>query len=155
MHKKRLMRSMHSVLCMMFLTIFFCSTTWAQTLTIRLINAKSGKAMRNQSVTFHWGEGSASSSVTVDHDGAAHVEVPVGATQFYMSPGPRQGKEALPNCLSRLQWVKCNAHLNLGCSSQWCYSKEFMQSEKHFWAFRRSGFLGVAKTAYRHAIKRK
>jgi hypothetical protein len=103
MHKKRLMRSMHSVLCMMFLTIFFCSTTWAQTLTIRLINAKSGKAMRNQSVTFHWGEGSASSSVTVDHDGAAHVEVPVGATQFYMSPGPRQGKEPY-----RIAYLDCN-----------------------------------------------
>jgi hypothetical protein len=76
----------------------------AQTLTIRLLNAKSGKPIQNQNVTLIWCPDCFSKSeVLVGKDGTGHVAVPSGAKTFSMMEGPRIGNEP-----SRIAYIDCN-----------------------------------------------
>lgn len=69
------------------------AATSAQTLTIRLLNAKTGKPLPNRDVTFHWGDTKETTAVLVDANGVAHVNVPPGTTEFIVVEGAHAGKE--------------------------------------------------------------
>jgi hypothetical protein len=77
----------------------------AQTLTIRLINAKSGKPIQGQHVSIVWGgQMSRSDQYPLsDKLGEIHVEVPPGAKSLSMVAGPKVGKE--PN---RIPYTVCS-----------------------------------------------
>jgi hypothetical protein len=73
-----------------------CAATQAQSFTIRLLNAKSGKIMRNKNVTITWNiwdNGFKESVIHIGQDGLGHADVPAGATELQISGGPRTGKE--------------------------------------------------------------
>jgi hypothetical protein len=78
----------------------------AQTLAVRLLDAKSGKAISNKNITFHWNsdELSGGTVVRVGKDGAGHVGVPKNATGFFLLEGPKDGKEPF-----RVAYFDCNA----------------------------------------------
>ncbi len=65
----------------------------AQTLTLHLLNAKTGKALPNRDLTFHWGDTKATTVVSVDANGVAHVEIPPGVTEFILVEGAHSGRE--------------------------------------------------------------
>jgi len=77
----------------LLLAMLFCASVQAQTLTVRLLNAKSGKPMRKQNITFQWDKDFKSTVVFIPDSGLAQVEVPAGTKSFWMHPGPRLGKE--------------------------------------------------------------
>ena len=79
------------------------ATGSAQTITIRLLNAKSGKPMRSRMVTVEWFGAELSSQISVDKDGVGRVLVPRGATQLLLMPGPRMGSEQY-----RISFMNCN-----------------------------------------------
>jgi hypothetical protein len=89
--------------------VVVCPGLSAQTLTIRLLNAKSGKPLRDQTVTLEWAKDIQHSkdfppsSVTMDHEGIGHVDVPSGASGFSLLPGSKPGKEP-----SRFAYFNCN-----------------------------------------------
>jgi len=87
----------------LLLAVLFCASVQAQTLTVRLLNAKSGKPMRKQNMTLKWDKDFTSSVVFIGDSGLARVEVPPGTKWFWMLPGPRLGKE--PN---RIAYQACN-----------------------------------------------
>jgi hypothetical protein len=80
-----------------------CTGAVSQTLTIRLLNAKSAKPMKKLHVTITWDIIAKSFQVSVDKDGTAHIEVPPGAKQFVMVAGPQVGKEP-----ERIAYINCN-----------------------------------------------
>ncbi len=65
----------------------------AQTLTLHLLNAKTGKALPNRNLTFHWGDTKETTVVLVDANGVAQVNVPPGTTEFIVVEGSHSGKE--------------------------------------------------------------
>lgn len=75
----------------------------AQTFTVRLLNAKTGKAMGNKKVTVEWVEGLKSSEILVDSKGAGKIEIPPATREFLMTTGPRIGNEPY-----RLAYINCN-----------------------------------------------
>jgi hypothetical protein len=76
----------------------------AQTLTIRLLNAKSGKPMQNKNVTLTWcPDCSARSEVFIGKDGTGHVVVPPGTNTLSMTVGPKIGNEPY-----RIAFIRCN-----------------------------------------------
>ncbi len=76
----------------------------AQTITIRLLNAKTGKPMVDKMVTFDWlNEKLDQSVVRSDDQGMGTVEIPVEQRKFSLQAGPRVGKE--PN---RIPYIDCN-----------------------------------------------
>src|SRR5258708_38011747 len=87
----------------LLLAVLVCASVQAQTLTVRLLNAKSGKPMRKQNITFQWDKDFKSTVVFIPDSGLAQVEVPAGTKSFWMQPGPRLGKE--PN---RIAYQSCN-----------------------------------------------
>ncbi len=60
-----------------------CLPVAAQTLTIKLVNAKSGKPMEGQNITVVWVKDFKKSVVMVNDLGVAQVEVLPGAGQHY------------------------------------------------------------------------
>jgi len=102
-------------MCLRKLVLFFpvgmlvcCLPVQAQTLTVRLLNAKSGKPMRRQNVTFGWDKNLSSSQVMVGDDGTGRVEVPSGADEFVLLAGPRIGNEPY-----RTAYRNCNDQASL------------------------------------------
>jgi hypothetical protein len=77
----------------------------AQTLTIRLINAKSGKPIKGQHVSIVWGgQMSRSDQYPLsDKLGEIHVDVPPGTKSLTLIAGPKVGKE--PN---RIPYTVCS-----------------------------------------------
>lgn len=75
---------------------------FAQTLIVKLVDAKSGKPMGDQNLTVRWVD-SDSSVLALDESGSGRVKVPQGAKEFVMLPGPRKGSE--PN---RVAFMNCN-----------------------------------------------
>ena len=75
----------------------------AQTFTIRLLNAKTGKAMPNRKVTVRWADGLKSSEVSIGEDGSGRLEVVPGSQQFLFTVGPKLGNEPY-----RLAYINCN-----------------------------------------------
>jgi hypothetical protein len=77
----------------------------AQTITIRLLNAKTGKPIKGKMVTFVW-EGMMSWDgpiVTSDQQGLGAVEIPAGKREFSLHAGPKVGKEPY-----RIPYFDCN-----------------------------------------------
>ena len=87
----------------LLLAVLVCASVQAQTLTVRLLNAKSGKPMRKQNITFEWDADFKHFVVFIGDSGLAQVEVPPGAKSFRMHPGPRLGKEP-----DRIAYQSCN-----------------------------------------------
>ncbi len=83
------------VLVLLILGIVLSSPLAAQTITIRLLNGKTGQPMSNKNVTLEWSPGHfmQDSVVYFGKDGIGKVEVPIGAVFFTMMPGPKVGKE--------------------------------------------------------------
>lgn len=80
-----------------------CFSANAQTITIRLLDAKSGKPMKNENVTVKWDKDFKSSEVSVNDVGTGTVQIPNDAKEFVMLAGPRKGDE--PN---RVAYINCN-----------------------------------------------
>jgi len=74
----------------------------AQTLTIKLVDAKSGKPMRRQNVTVMW-DNAYSSVVAVNDVGLGRVVVSPGTIKFSLYGGPRKGAEPY-----RVAYLDCN-----------------------------------------------
>lgn len=71
---------MQSAKIMLLVTLgigFFCPSARGQTLTVRLLNAKSGKPMRKQNVTFAWDKNAQPSSLIRISDVAGRGVVPI------------------------------------------------------------------------------
>jgi hypothetical protein len=78
--------------------------TSAQTITIRLLDAKSGKPMGYENITVDWHTpGFDSSELRLDAGGLAQVSALSGTVGFSLRPGPRRGSE--PN---RVACFDCN-----------------------------------------------
>lgn len=75
----------------------------AQTLSIRLLNAKTGKALPNKNITFNWDGNSKPSIVRVGSNGKGQIKAPEHASSFTLLEGPKDGKE--PN---RVAYLDCN-----------------------------------------------
>jgi hypothetical protein len=96
------------ILIVLSFAVLSCSLS-AQTLTIRLLNAKSGKPIKEQSVTLEWAKDTQhanefpNSDITVDKEGVGHVEVPSGASGFSLLPGDKAGKTP-----GRFAYFNCN-----------------------------------------------
>ena len=77
----------------------------AQTITIRLLNGKSGRAMSNKNVTLEWfpNPSMLGTEVHLGEDGIGKVEVPVGADHLIVMGGPKVGKEPY-----RIPFLDCN-----------------------------------------------
>ena len=65
----------------------------SQTLTIRLLNAKTGKPMKNKMVTLLWEDRVDKSVAKMNAQGFGIVEVPPDAKEFRLFAGPKVGKE--------------------------------------------------------------
>jgi hypothetical protein len=73
-------------------------------MTIRLLNAKTGKPMNNKMVTFDWMDEKLDQSVIrSDDQGMGTVEIPAGQSKFSLRAGPRVGKEP-----DRIPYIDCN-----------------------------------------------
>jgi hypothetical protein len=85
--------------------LFASASLDAQTLKLRLLNAKSGKPMRNENVTIRW-DNLEGAVVSVDKKGIAILKVPSKVKQFAVIPGPRKGSEpyrsAYTNCNNQI-----------------------------------------------------
>lgn len=89
--------------CAMLSVLGMALHAGAQTLTVRLLNGKTGKPIRDQNVTLDWDYGKTSIVLRVDRHGVAHVTVPVGARWLGVSEGPRKGPESY-----RVAYFDCN-----------------------------------------------
>jgi hypothetical protein len=83
--------------------LVFCELMLGQTLTIRLLNAKSGKPFGKQNVTLHWDVDFERSVVRVGSDGVGFVQIPPNVKSFHMTGGPRKGREPY-----RVAYADCN-----------------------------------------------
>jgi hypothetical protein len=85
---------------------FFVSPVpMAQTITVRLLHAKTGKPLLNKNVTLlwspdYWPPGSVAHT---GKDGVGSVQVPLNATLFSMEGGPKEGSEPY-----RIPFIACN-----------------------------------------------
>ncbi|HSY00723.1 MAG TPA: hypothetical protein VK819_01145 [Acidobacteriaceae bacterium] len=86
---------------------FHCASSHTQTLTLHLLNGKSGKPMNHKKVTFNWYGTSdfLKSEIAVDAHGNATVTVPAGANGFSMLSGPRMHGDVY-----RVAFIQCNAN---------------------------------------------
>ena len=81
-----------------------CST--AQTITVRVLNAKSGKPFLHQNVTIRW-DGGKFEEQALDSTGQARFAVLAPTAIFIVTPGPRNGKEPY-----RIAYRNCNNPLS-------------------------------------------
>ena len=79
------------------------SSLSAQTITVRLLNAKTGKPMANKMVTFQWRGSWDESVIALDKNGLGTVAVPPGEHEFTILAGPKVGKEPY-----RIPYLDCN-----------------------------------------------
>jgi hypothetical protein len=77
----------------------------AQTLTIRVLDAKSGKPLSGENITLRWDNDTSVDGVVLalDREGKASIEVRRGAVSFQLSSGPKRGKEPY-----RIAYLDCN-----------------------------------------------
>lgn len=97
------------------------SLAYGQTITVRLLNAKSGKPMAGQNVTLDWGGNFESTKARMNESGTAQVEIPKGAANFVMLGGPRNGKEP-----RRIAYFDCNEKKTVLISVQEVLDKGFV-----------------------------
>jgi hypothetical protein len=75
----------------------------AQTFTVRLLNAKTGKAIGNKKVTVKWADGTKSLEIMVDSNGLGRIDLSTATRDFFMMEGPRIGNEP-----DRVAYIDCN-----------------------------------------------
>lgn len=77
----------------------------AQTLTIRVLDAKSGKPLAGENVTLRWDNDFSIGGVVLalDQDGKARIDIRRGAEKFSLSEGPKRGKDPY-----RIAYLNCN-----------------------------------------------
>jgi len=98
------MRGLAVVVVVLILGMVCCTPASPQTVTIRLLNAKSGKPMPNKNVIFIWcPDCFAKSEVSIGKDGIGHVAVPAGTNTLSMMGGPKIGNEPY-----RIAFIECN-----------------------------------------------
>ena len=92
-----------TIFLLMALFGFDSCCSMSQTLTIRLLNAKTGKPMKDKMVTLLWTDRFDSSEVKLNAQGFGTVEVPQGAKEFSLETGPKVGKDPY-----RIAYQNCN-----------------------------------------------
>ena len=75
----------------------------AQRITVRPLDAKTGKPMVNKIVTVRWVGIWDKSEITLDNQGTGTVEVPTGIHEFTLDEGPNVGSEPY-----RIAYLDCN-----------------------------------------------
>jgi hypothetical protein len=84
--------------------LLFCCV-WpviGQSITVRVLNARSGRPLARQSVMISWPDTMDKTVVNLGPDGTGKLDL-AGRSQFGMLPGPRSGKE--PNSIA---YIDCN-----------------------------------------------
>jgi len=76
-----------------------------QKLIIHLRNAKTGLGMRGKGVTVDWDNSLQSSKAFTDKDGDVAFEIPAGATDLVVRPGPKSGSSPY-----RIAYENCNGN---------------------------------------------
>lgn len=81
----------------------FCTASIAQTtpqaaptLTIHMLNGRTGKPMRNNSLRAEFQGSPVKSTITIDKQGIGHLEVPPNATAVSLIAAPRKGHPEQP-----------------------------------------------------------
>jgi hypothetical protein len=83
--------------------LFGCvSPLIGQSITVRVLNARSGRPLARQSVMISWPDSLDKTVVSLGPDGTGKLDL-AGRSQFGMLPGPRSGKE--PDSLA---YIDCN-----------------------------------------------
>lgn len=121
--------------------LLFCgvSPLAGQSITVRVLNARSGRPLARQSVTISWPDTRDKTVVNLGADGTGKLDL-AGRSEFGMLPGPRSGKE--PNSIAYIDCndfatVRVNDVLNRGlvttnrCSSK--VSAKVKPGEVVFW----------------------
>ncbi len=88
---------------MLIVEVTACAPITAQTITVRLLNAKTGEAIGNKNVTVKWTNGAKSSEILLDNNGQGNFQIPTGSREFFMIGGPRFGNEPY-----RVAYIECN-----------------------------------------------
>src|SRR5215469_1429916 len=83
--------------------LFSCVTTLSgQSITVRVLNAKSGRPLARQTVLISWPDTLNKTVVNLGPDGTAKLDL-AGRSEFGMLPGPKSHKE--PNSVT---YIDCN-----------------------------------------------
>ena len=80
----------------------FASPLIAQSITVRVLNARSGRPLARQTVAISWPDTSDKTVVNLGADGTGKLDI-AGRSWFGMLPGPRSGKE--PDSVA---YIDCN-----------------------------------------------
>jgi hypothetical protein len=73
--------------------LLFCVHGIAQTITIRMLNGKSGKPLDGKSINVEFQGNSEKSVIDIDKHGIGHIQIPPGATAISLSAATQKGKE--------------------------------------------------------------
>ncbi|HEX5284114.1 MAG TPA: hypothetical protein VFW30_08335 [Bryocella sp.] len=84
--------------------LLFCWVTplTGQSITVRVLNARSGRPLAGQNVTIAWTDTIDKTVVSLGPEGTGKLDV-AGRSQFTMLPGPRSGREPY-----RIAYIDCN-----------------------------------------------
>lgn len=84
--------------------LLLCCVSFArgQSITVRVLNARSGRPLARQSVMISWPDTANKTVVSLGPDGTGTLDL-AGRSQFGMLPGPRSDKE--PNSIA---YIDCN-----------------------------------------------
>jgi hypothetical protein len=77
-----------------FAVLFFCIHGVAQTITIRMLNGRSGKPMRDKTINVEFQGSSGNAVITVDKQGIGHLVIPPGATAVSFIGTTKKGKDS-------------------------------------------------------------
>lgn len=73
-----------------------------QSITVRVLNARTGRPLAGQSVRISWPDGLDTTTVNLGSDGTGKLDID-GRAQFGMLPGPKSGKES-----NSIAYIDCN-----------------------------------------------
>lgn len=83
--------------------MFFCAPAMkGQSITVRVLNARTGRPLARQTVRISWPDGLDPTTVTLGRDGTGKLDIS-GRSQFEMLPGPKSDKEP-----SKIAYIDCN-----------------------------------------------
>ena len=74
----------------------------ADTITVPVLNARTGAPLKNKMVTVQWGPWE-KSEITLDMQGTGTVAIPAGAREFTLTEGPKVGDQPY-----RVAYLDCN-----------------------------------------------
>jgi hypothetical protein len=76
-----------------FAMLLFCVHGIAQTITIHMLNGKSGKPIDGKSINVEFQGSSEKSVLAIDKHGIGHLQIPPGATAISLIAATKKGKE--------------------------------------------------------------